>query len=204
MTDSLHAARHALAVLLVVSIPAAVLYWYLIHPFVGFWRRRGPAVTYLVVGMVCVTLMAALLPWRSALLGDPWPFSWPLAIVGLLLYGTALSLEIACRRHLRFSVLAGAPELSREDPGRLLTEGIYAHTRNPRYLAILVSLLAFALILNYPGLYVLWALSVPALYLVIILEERELAERFGEEYRRYLERVPRLLPRLLRSHDAQT
>jgi len=204
MTEVLHAARHALAVLLVVSIPAAILYWYLIHPFVGFWRRRGPAVTYVVVGMVCVALMAALLPWRSVLLGDPWPFSWPLAVVGLLLYGAALALEIACRRHLRFSVLAGTPELSREDPGRLLTEGIYGRTRNPRYLAILVALLAFALILNYPGLYALWALSVPALYLVIFLEERELAERFGAEYRRYVERVPRLLPRPRRSDGART
>ncbi|MEZ5332205.1 MAG: isoprenylcysteine carboxylmethyltransferase family protein [Thermoanaerobaculia bacterium] len=191
----LHAARYFLAVLLVVSIPAAVLYWYLIHPFAGFWRRRGPAVTYLVVGLVCVALIAVLVPWRSVLLGDPWPFSWPLALVGLAFYGVAIAIERACRKHLRFSILTGTPELSSADPGVLLTDGIYARTRNPRYLAVLVSLFAFALILNYPGLYVLFLLSVPTLYLVILLEERELAERFGDEYRRYLERVPRLLPR---------
>lgn len=192
----LRAARHLLAVLLVVSIPAAVLYWYLVHPFVGFWRRRGPAVTYLVVGTVCVALIVALLPWRSALIGNPWPFSWPLASAGLALYAVAIFLERACRRYLRFSILTGSPELSSSDPGVLLTEGIYARTRNPRYLAVLVALLAFALILNYPGLYVLFLLSIPALYLVILLEERELAERFGDEYRRYVERVPRLVPRL--------
>lgn len=192
----LQAVREVLASVVIVSIPPAILYWYLIHPFVGFWRRRGAAVTYLVVGLVCVAFLAVLVPWRSALLGDPWPFSWPLAAGGLLLYVVAVAIERACRRHLRFSILAGNPELSRESPGRLLTEGIYARTRNPRYLAILVALLAFALMLNYPGLYVLFGLSVPALYLVILLEERELAERFGAEYARYVERVPRLLPRI--------
>jgi protein-S-isoprenylcysteine O-methyltransferase Ste14 len=131
VTAWLPAARHFLAAFFVVTIPAAILYWYLIHPFVGFWRRRGPAVTYLVVGVVCLALIAALVPWRNALLGDPWPFSPVLATLGLLLYGSALALEVACRRHLSFAVLAGAPELSRHHPGRLLTTGIYARTRNP-------------------------------------------------------------------------
>jgi protein-S-isoprenylcysteine O-methyltransferase Ste14 len=31
---------------------------------------------------------------------------------------------------------------------------------------------------------------------MIVFEERELVERFGEEYRKYQRRVPQLIPRL--------
>jgi len=33
------------------------------------------------------------------------------------------------------------------------------------------------------------------IYLLAIIEERELLERFGGDYRRYMERVPRFVPR---------
>ena len=37
---------------------------------------------------------------------------------------------------------------------------------------------------------------VPILHLVVLLEERELLERFGDAYRDYAGRVPRYVPRL--------
>jgi protein-S-isoprenylcysteine O-methyltransferase Ste14 len=37
---------------------------------------------------------------------------------------------------------------------------------------------------------------VPALWLVVILEERELAERYGREYEQYQREVPMLIPRI--------
>jgi len=36
---------------------------------------------------------------------------------------------------------------------------------------------------------------IPAAYPLILLEERELKQRYGEEYESYLESVPRLIPR---------
>ena len=85
--------------------------------------------------------------------------------------------------------------MDRERPGRLLTEGIYARVRNPRYLAVLLGMTGFALILNYPALYLTVAACVPAGWLLIVLEERELEERFGDEYLAYKKSVPRLIPR---------
>jgi protein-S-isoprenylcysteine O-methyltransferase Ste14 len=41
----------------------------------------------------------------------------------------------------------------------------------------------------------LWLASIPGFYLVIVLGERELEDRFGDAYRKYLRRVPRLVPR---------
>jgi protein-S-isoprenylcysteine O-methyltransferase Ste14 len=55
---------------------------------------------------------------------------------------------------------------------------------------------AMALFTNYVAAYVLAAIAFPWLYLIIVLEERELSDRFGDEYRSYQQRVPRLIPRL--------
>jgi len=87
------------------------------------------------------------------------------------------------------------PEISRRDKGRLLTGGIYGRTRNPRYLEILTFSFVYTAFANYAGIWVLYALMFPALHLVVLLEERELRDRFGAEYEEYRRRVPRYLPK---------
>jgi protein-S-isoprenylcysteine O-methyltransferase Ste14 len=89
------------------------------------------------------------------------------------------------------------PELAQKGmESKLLKEGIYGRVRHPRYVSTMVGMIGFALFTNYSGAYVVVALTLPGLYLITILEERELLVRFGEEYRHYQEEVPRLIPRL--------
>ena len=45
------------------------------------------------------------------------------------------------------------------------------------------------------ALCVTFALSLPTLYLLVLLEERDLRERFGSEYEACCRRVPRFVPR---------
>jgi len=184
------------AAFMLATFPAAVLYWVLIHPFARFWRRRGPVVAYTVVAIICLGLAYLILQFHQPMLAVRWPFSWWLVALGLLLYGPAVWLEIQCRRQLKLRTLLGGPELSKE-PGRVLRGGIYDRLRHPRYLAIILGLLAWACFLNYPAIWVLAIAVVPGFYLVILLEERELKDRFGGEYEEYMRAVPnRLLPRL--------
>ena len=54
---------------------------------------------------------------------------------------------------------------------------------------------AVALSTDYLGIYVMALAISPALYLGVVLEEKELRDRFGVEYAAYSERVPRFIPR---------
>jgi protein-S-isoprenylcysteine O-methyltransferase Ste14 len=83
------------------------------------------------------------------------------------------------------------------DEKRLLTEGVYGWTRNPMYAAFILFLIpAVSLLMND----VLILLASLVLYVVFRIsiekEETYLLQRFGEEYRRYAEQVPRLIPRI--------
>ena len=81
--------------------------------------------------------------------------------------------------------------------GRLLHEGAYAWVRHPRYLAGMLVALSIAVFANNLATWVLAVACVPLLYLVTLVEERELVNRFGEEYRVYQRHVPRLIPQSL-------
>jgi len=97
---------------------------------------------------------------------------------------------------LRFAALSGIPELSKEKyPGKLLTEGVYSRVRNPRYIEALLWVTAYALFANYLGAYIVVVLSLPLIYFVVRLEERELRARFGTAYEEYCRRVPRFVPK---------
>lgn len=111
----------------------------------------------------------------------------PAAIVGAVIAGKR-------RKYLNQRVLVGVPEISKADRGRLLCEGIYARTRNPRYLEFLSFSFAYVAFANYTGTWMLYLLTFPAIHLVVLLEEPELRERFGTEYEDYCRRVPRYLP----------
>ena len=195
ITGLLTTAGYWLAAFMLAVFPAAVLYWLLIHPFARFWRRLGRPAAYAVVTVLCLALAWSIFHFHPRMLAVRWPFSWWLAGLGLLLYGAAIWFEIQCRRHLKVSVLVGAPELGRE-PGRLLTGGIYRRLRHPRYTSVILGVAGWACLLNYPAVWLLAAAVVPAFWLVILLEERELVQRFGAEYEAYRRAVPRrLIPR---------
>jgi protein-S-isoprenylcysteine O-methyltransferase Ste14 len=194
----MHVARQVVAMLLWLSMPIAIGLWLAIHPFARAWRRIGPAWTYTI--LAGPALGVAWIVWhaRHALVGRDLGTQPALLMLAVVALGAAALVFRTRRRHLTQRILSGIPELSKDDPGRLLTEGIYARTRNPRYLEVLSFVLAYAAFANHVGTWVLWALCFPTLHLVVLLEERELRDRFGAEYDEYCRRVPRYIPRRAR------
>jgi protein-S-isoprenylcysteine O-methyltransferase Ste14 len=189
-------ARYWLALVLVVSIPPGFLYWFVIHPFAGFWRRLGPVKTHMIVAPAMILVGFGIYQFREPLMRVDFGFVPAFAVLAVLSYLFAAFLELKCRRYLKLKILMGGPELA-QDPsaGSLLSEGIYSRIRHPRYLSVFFGSLAVALFANYLASWLLMVLLIPVIYLLAIIEERELLERFGGDYRRYMERVPRFVPR---------
>jgi protein-S-isoprenylcysteine O-methyltransferase Ste14 len=184
-----------LAALMMAALPAALLYWFLIHPLAAFWRRLGPAPSFAIVSVICLAVVYGIWTVRGPLLAHHLGYRpWTLAVGSVLVAGGAVW-DWTVLRKLKFPVLAGFPELSRTRPSRLLTDGPYARVRHPRYFGALIGILGLALICNYLWLYVIVAASVPLGGLMIRLEERELRQRFGTEYAEYSRRVPQFIPR---------
>jgi protein-S-isoprenylcysteine O-methyltransferase Ste14 len=194
---SLDSLRYVLALIVLVSAPPALCFWLIVHPFIDFWRRLGAGWTFALVAPLLVALGGALFLLRESLLGVEFGTRSVLVALGGICVAIALIIAVLCRRHLTLRIITGLPELAREgDAGTLLTQGIYARIRHPRYVEVMLGLLGWALFTNYLALYLLVALLVPLIYLVVVLEERELRDRFGAEYEDYCRSVPRFLPRL--------
>jgi protein-S-isoprenylcysteine O-methyltransferase Ste14 len=189
-------ARYIFAVLLVIGLPPALVWWFVIHPFVGFWRRVGVRITFTLIAVGFVASLIGLYRLRGPLVGADLGTQWPLVALATLCVASAGWIGWKRRKYLTFRILAGVPELEADGAGgTLLTEGPYAVVRNPRYVEVLFGTLGYAAFSNYAGAWLMALVTFPLIHLIVLLEERELKARFGEGYEEYLRSVPRYLPR---------
>ena len=191
--------RYFIGVLVVIAIPPAIVWWLVVHPFVSFWRRVGTPGTLTVVFLLLFGSMAGLYIVRAPLMGSDLGTNPLLIGLAVVLLPVAAWVKFKRGKHLTTRILLGVPELQADGKGgKLLTEGPYAVIRHPRYAEIVLGAIAYALFANWSGPYLVTAGAILGLHGVVLLEERELAERFGEEYEAYRGRVPRYIPKLAR------
>ncbi len=177
-----------LACVIYATIPA---FWMMVHPFANFWRARKRNPLALLVPLwislwVVVALVTA--PWRHVRLYSL-PLTWfpaaALLAVGIWIYRRAGA-------GFSWSQLGGLPEVRGAEVSqqKLAVSGIRAWVRHPIYLGHLLEMVAWSL---GSGLVVCFGLVVLAGVsgaVMVWMEDRELEHRFGEDYRRYRERVP--------------
>ncbi len=84
-----------------------------------------------------------------------------------------------------------------DPPDELVIAGIYRHVRNPLMWGMVITILGEAVLLGVRSLLIymlaLWILNH---ILFVKVEEPYLIRKYGDDYRRYMEHVPRWLPRL--------
>ena len=176
--------------------PPALLTWLILHPLAHLFRRIGVIPTYGILSVPNLVLAVALFRSRGWLLSLEFGTQPLLIAVGLLISGAAIAMALQVRKQLTLGVLIGLPEIDCSHyPGELLTGGIYAWIRHPRYTEALLGMIGWSLVVNYLALYLMDVVLVPVIYAVVHLEEKELRERFGAAYEEYSRRVPRFIPR---------
>ena len=188
--------RHVLTLLMLMFMPGAVLFWFLVHPFVRYWRRIGLRRTLAINYTLLAAFATGVFLLRKTLLAVDFGTNPVLIAAAVLILAASIVLRRKISRHLRFKTLGGLPELAPEShPQPLLTEGIYSRIRHPRYIEVLLVMASLALIANNLASYVNWIVGIPSVLVIVRLEERELHDRFGAEYDAYRARVPRFIPR---------
>ncbi len=186
--------RYFAALLIEIGMPPVVLYWLLVHPFTRFWRRLGVFTSLVILFALMAVSGYGMYLIRQPLLAVDFGFQWPLAVVGILLYLARVRTEFKIRKQLKGRILVGIAEIAGEtESSPLLTNDVYARSRNPRYLNMMFFMIAFSLVTNYLFVWATAAVTPLALYLIVRLEEKELLQRYGDEYRDYCEQVPRFL-----------
>ena len=194
--SGMNTARYVLALVCVLTYPLAVGSLLLAHPFISFWRRAGRSVFFAALAVLSVAAVGATYAIREPLLAVHYGTKEVLWPVALFLWGLSLYVEVQCRKHRKLKTALGVPELDPDGQGgELVTEGIYGRMRHPRYVAVWLGTAGVALFTNYLAVYVIAVAMIPALYLVVVFEERALMDRFGLEYGLYTQKVPRFIPR---------
>jgi protein-S-isoprenylcysteine O-methyltransferase Ste14 len=115
----------------------------------------------------------------------------------------ALGIAIALAGQTLRAVVIGLAYIQRGGKNKqiyassLVTNGIFAHSRNPLYLGNLLIVVGLTLLHNGAWMY---AIALPFFFFVymaiVAAEEKFLRNEFGAEYDDYCRRVPRFLPRL--------
>ena len=188
--------RYSIALFLVLAMPGVYLFWFSIHPFVRFWRRVGPRRTLTLHLGLILLLAYGILQIREPLLSVEFGTNPLLIALAIPIFAVAVVLRVKLSKKLPIRVLIGVPELAPEIyPKKLITDGIYGTIRHPRYVELVLAMLAFAVFANYLAAYLIVLAGVAWIVLVARVEEKELRERFGKEYDAYCARVPRFLPR---------
>jgi protein-S-isoprenylcysteine O-methyltransferase Ste14 len=120
--------------------------------------------------------------YDSANLEVPLYLGWGILIVGIVF----LFLGSRSRRRARESGDKG------ESKGALIESGMYAFVRHPEFLGHMLIFVALVLITQYWASILLGVMLVVLLYLTMLEEEKGNLEKFGDAYKRYMRRVPRI------------
>ncbi|MGD8544933.1 MAG: methyltransferase [Candidatus Bathyarchaeota archaeon] len=91
-----------------------------------------------------------------------------------------------------FSIAATEFIIKRKE--KIVTSGLYSKVRHPQYLGIILATLGFTITSERPIAWISW-LNLTFLYVLLAsIEEKLLQDQHGEKIKKYIQKVPLILP----------
>lgn len=187
MTNSF---QDLIALVTLVIWPAIPLFWVPVHCLPRVFKKLGrltyalPLITWLPLAVMIVSRRSFLLQYRVEL---------PIVInvLGGLLLFLGIALQAWTLKLLTPGGIVGLPEVTEGMTGNMVIAGPFSAVRHPTYLSHTMMYLGVFLLTGVTAVGVATVIDALAVNtLVIPLEERELAWRFGNEYEEYKKKVP--------------
>jgi protein-S-isoprenylcysteine O-methyltransferase Ste14 len=178
-----------LALITLMFWPVIPLFWIPVHFAIHFFRRRGLAV-YLIPAFTWLPLAFLIYKNRAFLMH--YKVSLPLLteVAGWVIFVSGMLLHIWTARLLGPLGIIGVPEVWSKVKKNLVSKGPFSIVRHPTYFAHSIIFSGVFLITGSVPVLILTLFDLTVVNTVIIpLEEKELAERFGDEFISYKKRV---------------
>jgi protein-S-isoprenylcysteine O-methyltransferase Ste14 len=149
-----------------------------IHPFHFY---SGKISMYLCWGLGLIKAIFPSFGWMQT----PMWLAW----FGAILLCISSSLMLLSFYHLGTSLKYGLPD----SETRLITSGVYRFSRHPLYLSVF--LVCLSSVLFFPDLLniIIAGYCITTQYLMMLKEEKFLAERFGNEWESYKKKVRKIV-----------
>lgn len=178
-----------LALITILVWPVVPLFWIPVHGLPRFFKKIG-LLTYLMPPLTWVPIIYIVFRYKEELIGFRYELLVSANVVGFILIIAGAFLHLWTGKLLGLWGLMGIPEISKRHEGRLISEGPFKVIRHPTYLAHTLLFLGVFLLTGVLTIAILTIADLIVVILIIIpLEEKELTERFGEEYKEYIKRV---------------
>jgi protein-S-isoprenylcysteine O-methyltransferase Ste14 len=168
------------------------------HGSLGIFVRAGnyaqniqDAATILLLVLLTWQAVRAARPSSSLLIETQKPMVELIRALGVVVLFGGIALCAVCQRNLGASWRIGVEEAVKP---KLVTSGFYRFSRNPIFLALLITIAGYALLLPTGLSLVLLVGTYIGIRRQVAVEERYLLSTYGEAYRVYAQRVGRFVP----------
>lgn len=158
-----------------------------------------PLLAIIALPGVVTLLVPALILYRarSVHIGGSLTFPLSLTTVALGVGLIGMGLLLMYKTVPLFTTVGRGTLAPWDPPQRLVVRGVYRHVRNPMITGVFCILLGETILFgSRPLLYWFLLFVIANLIYIPLLEEPQLARRFGADYERYQQHVPRWIPRL--------
>jgi protein-S-isoprenylcysteine O-methyltransferase Ste14 len=170
-----------------------IMMWF--HALDRAWKRLG-VWSYILHVPLYISMVAVTAVMHDTWRASAWPWHPAVSAVGGLVVAGAFVLLFATHGDVDLPTLIAWRQVTGGRNRELITTGVYAHIRHPRYAVLVLGSLGNFLLTGYELLLAAFCVTTAATIVMAQMEERELVDHFGDAYRRYRERVPAFFPRL--------